>query len=48
MTKTPRWMKSAIAASSDTTPAFPWARSIRRKPESLRAPAPKVRAIAAH
>lgn len=48
MTKTPRWMKTAIAASTETVPAMPWARSARRKPESLKGtPAPKSRAIAA-
>ena len=48
MTKIPRWMKSAIAASTEATPALPWARSTRRKPESLKAPVAKPRAIAAH
>lgn len=47
MTKTPRWMKSAIAASSAPLPALPWARSARRKPESLRLATPQPRAIAA-
>lgn len=48
MTKTPRWMKSVIAASTAATPAMPWVRGARRKPESLKARAPKRRAIAAH
>jgi len=48
MTKTPRWMKSVITASTHTVPAMPWARGTRRKPESLNLPAPKPRAIAAH
>lgn len=48
MTKTPRWMKSVLAASTEATPALPWARGTRRKPESLKPPAPKLRAIAAH
>lgn len=47
MTKTPRWMKSALAASTEPLPALPWARSTRRKPESLKSPTPQPRAIAA-
>jgi hypothetical protein len=47
MTKTPRWMKSAIVASTETTPALPWTRANRCKPESMKAPAPKTHAIAA-
>ncbi|MGL6212172.1 MAG: hypothetical protein ACRC14_20285 [Paracoccaceae bacterium] len=47
MTKTPRWLKSAIATSAEAMPAMPWARSTRRKPESLKAPAAKTPAIAA-
>jgi len=48
MTKTPRWLKSVIATSTDATPALPWARGNRRKPESLKPAAAKPRAIAAH
>ena len=48
MTKTPRWMKSAIVASTKAIPALPWTRGTRRKPESLKAPTPQPRAIAAH
>jgi hypothetical protein len=48
MTKTPRWMKSVIAASNDPNPALPWARGSRRKPESLKQAVSKPRAIAAH
>ena len=33
-----RWLKSIIAASTEPTPALPWARGQRRRPESLRAP----------
>lgn len=48
MTKTPRWMKSAIAASSTALPALPWARGTRRKPESLKVVTANPRAIAVH
>lgn len=47
MTKTPRWLKSAIETSTQPMPALPWARGIRRKPESLKPATPPVRAIAA-
>ena len=47
MKKERRWLKSVIAASLDQTVALPWARSARRRPESLK-PAPiKPRALAA-
>ena len=48
MTKTPRWMKSAIVTSTDPAPALPWARDSRRKPESLTELTPTQSAIAAH
>ena len=53
MTKTPRWMKSVIAVSTETLPALPWARGTRRKPamqepQAIRSAAPAPRAIAAH
>ena len=47
MTKTPRWLKSVIAASSQPQPALPFARSERRKPESVKTPTLKLGAIAA-
>ena len=47
MTKTPRWLKSAIAASAEPQPALPWARSMRRKPAALRAVPVKPQAVAA-
>ena len=47
MTKTPRWIKSAIAAGIEAAPAMPWARDSRRKPESLKMSASKPRAVAA-
>ena len=47
MTKTPRWMRSVIAASTEATPAMPWARNLRRKPESLKSQKVAPRAIAA-
>lgn len=36
MTKQPRWLKSAIAASADSTIALPWARSTRRRPQAMK------------
>ena len=53
MTKTPRWMKSVIAASTIPVPALPWARSTRCRPaalklEPIRDVAPATRPIAAH
>jgi hypothetical protein len=47
MTKTPRWIKSAITTSTQAAPALPWARGTRRKPESLNPAKPQQRAIAA-
>jgi len=47
MTKTPRWLKSAIATSTGPLPALPFARASRRKPESLNPPATPPRAVAA-
>jgi len=47
MTKTPRWMTTAIATSTQPVPAMPWMRGTKRKPESLKSPAPQPRAIAA-
>jgi hypothetical protein len=54
MTKQPRWLKSAIAASAETQVAMPWARGQRRRPEAMKAvqaqiaaPASKSRAQAA-
>lgn len=46
MKKERRWLKSAIAASADSTVALPWARGLRRRPAALK-PAPKPQAIAA-
>ncbi len=49
MTKTPRWMKSAIAAAAESQEALPWARGQRRRPAALK-PTPvaaKPQAIAA-
>lgn len=49
MTKTPRWMKSAIAAAAEPQVVLPWARGQRRRPEAMK-PAPvavKQHAIAA-
>ena len=31
-----RWMKSALAASTEAQVALPWARSTRRRPASLK------------
>lgn len=48
MTKQRRWMKSMIAASTTVQVALPWARSTRRRPESLKVSAPQApRAMAA-
>lgn len=48
MKKDRRWLKAAIAASTETTVALPWARGSRRRPEAMKAaPATKTRAIAA-
>lgn len=33
MTTQRRWLKAAIAASSDTTVSLPWARSVRARPK---------------
>lgn len=45
-----RWLKSAIAASSDTTVSMPWARTVRSRPdETASVPTDtKHQAIAAH
>ncbi len=48
MKKQPRWMKSAIAASTEPQMAMPWARGQRRRPEALKAAPAKPRAQAAH
>lgn len=48
MTKTPRWLKSVLASSTEATPTLPWARGSRRKPESLKPAVVKPRALAAH
>lgn len=53
MKKQPRWMKSAIAASTEPQVALPWARGQRRRrPEAmavaLKAATAKPRAQAAH
>ncbi len=51
MKKQPRWMKSAIAASTEPQVALPWERG-RRRPEAmavaLKAATAKPRAQAAH
>ncbi|MBU9698051.1 hypothetical protein GU927_009325 [Rhodobacteraceae bacterium HSP-20] len=49
MKKERRWLKSVLAASLDPTPALPWQRGSRRRPEAVKAtPAPlKPRAMAA-
>ncbi|MEO5619418.1 MAG: hypothetical protein ABIQ85_00745 [Cypionkella sp.] len=48
MKKDRRWMKSAIAASTECQTTLPWARGGRRRPEALKtAEAPKLRAVAA-
>jgi hypothetical protein len=48
MKKQPRWMKSAIAASTETQIALPWARGQRRRPAAMKpAEAPKSRSLAA-
>lgn len=44
MTKTPRWLRSVLAASTTEPVALPFARGTRRRPEALRppqAPAPQ-------
>ena len=54
MTKTRRWLKSAIAASVEPQLALPWQRGSRRRPAAMRpAPTaqttpPKSNAVAAH
>ncbi len=54
MTKTRRWLKSAIAASVEPQIAMPWQRGARRRPAAMRPAAtvqttpPKSGAIAAH
>lgn len=35
MKKQPRWLKSAIAASTEPQVALPWARGQRRRPEAM-------------
>ncbi len=47
MKKERRWMKSALAASTESQVTMPWARSTRRRPEALKTAAPKPRAMAA-
>ena len=47
MKKERRWLKSAIAASLEAPVSLPWARGARRKPEAIRAAAPKPRSVAA-
>lgn len=46
MTKQPRWLKSAIAASADTTLILPWARSTRRRPQAMMPAAAQTQAAA--
>lgn len=36
MKKDRRWLKSALAASQDTTISMPWARGNRRKPQAMK------------
>lgn len=49
MKKDRRWLKSAIAASTDVQIAMPWARGQRRRPDMMKPVAAqmKPRAIAA-
>jgi hypothetical protein len=48
MKKDRRWLKSAIAASTEVQVSLPWARGARRRPEAMKATPPvKARAIAA-
>lgn len=48
MKKDRRWMKSAIAASTECQTTLPWARGTRRRPEAFKtAEVSKPRAIAA-
>lgn len=49
MKKDPRWMKSAVTASSTETVSLPWNRENRRRPEAMKAetqPAPAPRIVA--
>jgi hypothetical protein len=47
MKKERRWMKSAIAASTETQIILPWTRGQRRRPEAMKpAAAPKGQANA--
>ncbi|MDB5659207.1 MAG: hypothetical protein JWS10_1822 [Cypionkella sp.] len=47
MKKPPRWLKSAIAVSTDLKQVLPWARSQRSRPEAMKAAPAKTRAQAA-
>lgn len=47
MKKERRWMKSAIAASTETQVVLPWARGQRRRPEAVK-PATPAKARAAN
>lgn len=48
MTKQRRWMKSAIATSTEVRVALPWARTTRRRPEAMKpVQAQPLRALAA-
>lgn len=50
MTKTHRWLKSAVAtAEANPAPVLPWQRQNRSRPEAMKpaTPAPKTVAIAA-
>ena len=48
MKKERRWLKSAIAASTDVQVTMPWARQARRRPAVVKtSQAPKSMAIAA-
>ena len=47
MTKTPRWLTSAITASAAPLPTLPWARSARRKPQAMKPALVNPQAMAA-
>lgn len=42
MTKTPRWLKSALATATNAAAPLPFARATRRKPQSLMAPSARL------
>lgn len=42
-----RWLKSVLETSTEPQVAMPWHRGARRKPEAMKFPAVKQRAIAA-